>query len=106
MIWGVTACVAGPVFGLAGRWLRTETSLRRRIAATSVLGAVFVAEGVWSLLRIPGDEPAATVEIVFGISLGVALARTARERVSVLAWIAPMSVLILGVEFAIDLLFR
>lgn len=105
-IWGVTACVAGPIFGLAGRWWRTQTSLRRRIAATSVLGAVFVAEGLWSVLRIPGDEPAATVEIVFGVLVPVAVARTGWERISALAWIAPISVLILGAEFAIDLLFR
>ena len=106
VIWGVTACVAGPVFGLAGRWWRVETSARRRVAALCVLGAVFVAEGLWSLLRIPGDEPAATVEIVVGVLVPAALARTGRERISVLAWLAPISILILGFESLVDLMFR
>ena len=106
MIWGATACAAGPVFGIAGRWWRVAPTPRRKIVAIAVLGAVFVAEGIWSLWRIPGDEPAATVEIVAGLLLPIVLGQTGRERVRALATLVPASALILVVMSVVDLSFR
>ena len=102
LIWSVVACVAGPVFGTAGHWWRFDPGFRRRVVAPALLGGVFFAEGLWSLLAIIGDTAAAVVEVVVGVLILLILGRSARERLAVAAVLIPASLVILGVSAIID----
>ena len=52
VIWSGTALVGGPVYGFAGRRWGAGAG-RARVYALGLLGAVFVAEGAFTLLAIP-----------------------------------------------------
>ena len=80
VIWSVTAVVAGPVFGVAGRWIRGDRS-RLRAAAAALIGGSFTAEGVIRLLTPPSeDRSVAILMIVAGLLLSIAIGRSTRER--------------------------
>jgi hypothetical protein len=49
LYWAGVAIVVGPLLGLAGRWWRDARQWRRAVAL-ALLGGVFVAEGIYTLL--------------------------------------------------------
>ena len=104
VIWSGTALVGGPVFGLAGHRWRTDAGWTR-VGAIALLGAVFVAEGTNTLLRIPDLARAGWVEVVIGLGVPIALGRDRRERAAGLALLVPLSLLGLLVYAGIDRLF-
>ena len=104
VIWTGTALVGGPVFGIAGRRWRADTG-RPRLVAIALLGAVFVAEGAYTLWAVPDLWRAGAVEFVLGIAVPILLGRDHRERftgLALLAVLAPLGLLAYGV---IDRLF-
>lgn len=102
--WSGTALVGGPVYGFAGR--RWEAGPGRgRILAIALLGAVFVAEGAYTLLAIPDLARTGWVEVIVGLALPVLLGRGVRERVAAVALLLPLALLGLLVFEAINRLF-
>lgn len=79
-IWLVAALVGGPLYGLAGRWWRRETDARH-VLGLALIGGVFVAEGLSTLLQNPRQPIVGWVELAIGVTVAVALARTRRDRV-------------------------
>jgi hypothetical protein len=104
VIWTGTAIVGGPVFGIAGRRWRADTG-RPRLVAIALLGAVFVAEGAFTLWAVPDLWRAGSIEVVLGIALPVLLGRDRRERATALALLVPLTVLGLLAYVVIDRLF-
>jgi hypothetical protein len=104
VIWTGTALVGGPVFGIAGRRWQADAG-RARLVAMALLGAVFVAEGAYTLWAIPDLGRAGSVEVVLGIAVPVLLGRDRRERVSALALLVPLALLGLFAYVVIDQLF-
>ena len=104
VIWSGTALVGGPVYGFAGRhWgVRARGA---RIFALALLGAVFVAEGAFTLLAIPDLARVGWVEVVVGLALPVVLGRDGRERVAGVALLVPLACLGLLAFEIINLLF-
>jgi hypothetical protein len=104
LIWGGTAIVGGPVFGAAGWawWTRRD---RLEAAAAALLGAVYLAEGVYTLLVVPAMAPAGIVEVVVGVVLGAALPRSRESRVTSLVLLIPLAVVGLAGYLVIDQLF-
>ena len=98
-IWIGTALVGGPVYGLVGRWWRTETGARR-ILAIALMGGIVAGEGVSTLLRIPELARVGWVEVIAGLGLTIALGRSARERMLALA-LVPVVVLAVVVAYEI-----
>ena len=72
----------------------------------ALLGAVFVAEGVYTLWAIPDLWRTGSVEVVLGIAVPVLLGRDRRERVSALALLVPLTLLGLLAYGVIDQLFH
>ena len=104
VIWSGTALVGGPVYGLAGRRWRVGTG-RGRVLAIALLGAVFVAEGAYTLLAIPDLARAGWVEVVAGFALPVLLGRGGRERAAGVALLVPLACVGLLVFETINRLF-
>jgi hypothetical protein len=104
VIWSGTAVVGGPGFGLAGRRWRVDTGLAR-IAAIALLGAVFVAEGAYTLISIPNLARTGWVEVLVGLGVPFVLGRDRRERLSALVVLVPLSLLGLLAYEAIFRLF-
>jgi hypothetical protein len=104
VIWSGTAVVGGPVFGLAGRRWRVDTG-RSRVLAIALLGAVFVAEGAYTLIAIPNLGPTGWVEVLVGLGVPFLLGRDRRERLSALVRLVPLSLLGLLAYEAISRLF-
>ncbi|MGA5582715.1 DUF6518 family protein [Streptomyces thermodiastaticus] len=46
LVWLGMACVAGPLFGVAGSWWRCSSTPRRRIIGLAALAGVFGMEGI------------------------------------------------------------
>ncbi len=104
VIWSGTALVGGPVYGFAGRRWRVDAE-RGRVIALALLGAVFVAEGAYTLLAIPDLARVAWVEVVVGFALPVLLGRGGRERMAGVALAVPLACVGLLAFEAINLLF-
>jgi hypothetical protein len=104
VIWSGTALVGGPVYGLAGRRWRVGAG-RGRVLALALLGAVFVAEGAYTLLAIPDLARVGWVEVVVGLALPLLLGRDARERLVGVALLVPIACLGLLVFELINRLF-
>jgi len=92
VIWSGTAVVGGPVFGLAGRRWRVDTG-RSGILAIALLGAVFIAEGAYTLISIPDLASTGWVEVLVGLGVPFLLGRDRQERVSALVVLVPLSLL-------------
>jgi hypothetical protein len=90
LIWSVTALVGGPLFGLAGRHWRAGTG-RARALAIAILGAAFVAEGVYTLGSIERLAGAGWTEVAVGLGLCLLLARDRLERVTAIPLLVPLS---------------
>jgi hypothetical protein len=78
LVWIVVAFLAGPLYGLAGAAYR-GTRHRERVAATALLGTVFVAEAGY-LLAVLHYGGEALLMAIIGLAVPVALGRTAQER--------------------------
>ena len=104
VIWSGTALVGGPVYGFAGR--RWAVGARRsRVLALALLGAVFVAEGAYTLLAIPDLARTGWVEVLVGLALPVLLGRGGRERMAAVALLVPLACAGLAVFELINRLF-
>lgn len=90
LIWSGTALVGGPVYGFVGRRWAAGAG-RDRTLALALLGAVFVAEGAFTLLAIPDLARTGWVEVVVGLALPVLLGRGRRERVAGVALLVPLA---------------
>jgi hypothetical protein len=104
VIWAGTALVGGPVFGLAGRRWRVDPGWTR-VVSIALLGAVFAAEGLYTLWVIPDLARAGWVEVVLGIGVPIVLGRDLRERATALALLVPLSLLGLLAYAGIDRVF-
>jgi hypothetical protein len=91
-IWGGVAIVGGPVFGVAGRAWHVG-GRRDRIVAAALLGAVYVAEGVFTLGWVPEMATAGWVSVVVGFVLPLLLTRDRRERLAAEASLVPLAAL-------------
>jgi hypothetical protein len=84
VIWIGTAMLGGPVYGLAGRaW--HDSDRRRRAVAISLMGGIFVAEGLFTVVFIPDLATTGWVEAIFGVGLTLVLGRSWWDRVTGLA---------------------
>jgi hypothetical protein len=91
-IWVGVALVGGPVFGVAGRWRATGQGWRPAVAVAA-LGAVYVAEGLWTLWTIPHMALAGWVGLVVGLVLIPALARGREMLIRGYALVVPLGAL-------------
>lgn len=99
--WVGTAAVGGPMFGAAGHLWRRGAPIQRA-AASALLGAVFVAEGAFTLIAIPDLATTGWVEVVVGLAIAPVLAGSTRERVVAAAMLVPLAGLGLLAFFVID----
>ncbi len=104
-IWVGVALVGGPVFGVAGRWRAAATGWRPALAVAA-LGAVYLAEGLWTLWAIPHMALAGWAGVIVGclITLLLPMDRATRTRVCLL--LCPLTLLGVAGYAAIDLAFR
>jgi len=95
IIWMLFGVLAGVIFGIAGVWARTAG--RRQIIAIALPGAVLFAEAALWTRRIGrpdyGTVPVwpAVIDVVLGLLIIVAVARTTRQRAMVLAAALPLT---------------
>lgn len=104
-IWVGTAVVGGPVFGLAGRWRGSATG-SRPVVGVALLGAVYVAEGAWTLLVVPHMALAGWVSIVVGVALTIVLVPDRREIPRALVLLVPFALVGVAGYAAVDRVFR
>jgi Family of unknown function (DUF6518) len=108
-IWGVTALVGGPVFGLAGRWWRTGTEGRRAIAI-GLLGGAFAGEGAYTMIHIASptgsQEAVAWAMLAMGVAIPLLLGRSLRGRTLGLVLMVSVGCLVFAAYSLIDLVFR
>ena len=79
-IWLIAAVAGGPVYGLAGRWWRRGVDARH-VIGLALMGGVFMAEGVFTLIHNPRLPIVGWVPVALGVLFAVALARTSRDRI-------------------------
>jgi hypothetical protein len=104
IIWTGTALVGGPVFGVAGHRWRGGPDRDRQVAS-ALLGAVFVAEGAFTLLAIPRLARTGWVEVAVGVGLTTVLSGGGPGRIRALALLLPLSLLGLLAYLALDRVF-
>ena len=82
-IWLGPAIGGGPLFGAAGRWWRGVDATRSSLS-TALMGGAFVAEGVYTLIRIAGptgsQEAAGWTMLAIGLAVPVLLGHSMSER--------------------------
>jgi hypothetical protein len=77
--WGLVALVAGPIFGVAGRWWRTEKGILH-VLSIGLLGGVFAAEGIQLLRGAPNKILSGWLEIGIGILIVLILGRSLKAK--------------------------
>jgi Family of unknown function (DUF6518) len=87
VVWSLAGLVAGPVFGIVGRWARAHPT--RRPFALALVAGVLIAEGLFLIFWVGVDNlwSAGLVEVVIGTSVGVYCMATAHHRAAVLGLI-------------------
>jgi hypothetical protein len=96
VFWGVISVVGGPVFGSAGHAWRSDL-FRARVIGLSLLGAVFAAEG-WYTIQYNQDLLAGSLFIIIGLLLSIFLAgHSGRERLYTILLMLPFTGLGMGV---------
>ena len=106
VFWLSLAIIGGPVFGLAGRWWRIGRTDLRGAAGAALLGAAFVAEGVYLLPIVWHPQaPVGWIEILVGLATPLVLGRSAKERLVALALLAPLALAGIGVYGAVNWAF-
>ena len=81
VFWGLGALVGGSVFGLAGCEWRTSPDRRLRALAIGLLGAVFIAEGLYQLRVVPASS-VGPAYLVVGAAIPLILGRSWPDRVA------------------------
>ncbi|HET6859727.1 MAG TPA: DUF6518 family protein [Streptomyces sp.] len=92
LVWLAMACVAGPLFGVAGHWWQRGSDARRRVVGLAAFAGLFGMEGLlyaWDLHYTPQAVACFTV---FAL-VPLLLARTHRERALTLVAAAPCALL-------------
>jgi hypothetical protein len=104
-IWVGVALVGGPVFGVVGRWRASATGWHPAIAVAA-LGAVYIAEGIWTLWGIPHMALAGWASVVIGCLIILLLAGDRVTRRSACLLVIPLTVVGVAGYVAIDVAFR
>jgi hypothetical protein len=78
-IWLIASVAGGPVYGLAGHWWRNGPGARH-VVGLALMGGVFIAEGIFTLLHDPLLPIVGWVAVAVGATFTVALARSTRDR--------------------------
>ncbi|GGN07984.1 DUF6518 family protein [Streptomyces fuscichromogenes] len=92
LVWLAMACVAGPLFGVAGHWWRSGRDARRRTVGLAAFAGLFGSEGLMAALDLHHASQAWTCFAVFAL-VPLLMAGTNRERVRSLALAAPCALL-------------
>jgi len=79
-IWLIASVVGGPLYGLAGRWWRRGPGARH-VIGLALMGGVFLAEGVFTLINHSRLPIVGWVAVGVGAVFTIALARSTRDRV-------------------------
>jgi hypothetical protein len=95
-VWLGTAIVGGPVYGAAGAWWRAGRPPRPALAA-ALMGAVFVAEGLSTVLRTPDLAATGWVEAAAGGVIAAVLVRPRDRRAFATALLALVPITAAGV---------
>lgn len=104
-IWVAVALFGGPLFGVAGRWRATAPGWRKALAV-GALGAVYLAEGIWTLWSIPHMALAGWASVVVGCLITLLLPGNRPTRVKACFALVPLTALGVACFVAIDLAFR
>ncbi|QCW80777.1 hypothetical protein EQG64_31625 [Streptomyces sp. S6] len=79
LLWIAMACVAGPLFGIAGAWWKRSAQPWQRYVALGAFGGLFGSEALHSWLILGyGSQAVACAAVACGLPL--LLGRTAKER--------------------------
>jgi Family of unknown function (DUF6518) len=78
-VWLVAALGGGPLYGLAGHWWRTGSGARH-VVGFALMGGVFMAEGIFTLLHDPIAPIVGWVAVAIGALFTFVLARSTRDR--------------------------
>jgi uncharacterized protein DUF6518 len=78
-IWLLASVLGGPLYGLAGYWWRIGPGVRH-VVGLALVGGVFVAEGVFTLIHDPVLPIVGWVAVGIGALFTMALARSRRDR--------------------------
>jgi hypothetical protein len=92
LVWLGMACVAGPLFGVAGRWWRQGRDTRRRVTGLAALAGLFGMEGLsylWDLHYAPQAWTCLSLLVL----LPLFMARTHTERALTLVCAVPLAFL-------------
>jgi hypothetical protein len=90
--WMGVGALIGPVIGLSASWLRAEEIVSRAVAVGAI-PAVLVGEGIFMLVRLPGESTVyAIASLVVGAGLFVVLSRYLLLRARPIAMSLAMSV--------------
>ncbi|MEI7030635.1 DUF6518 family protein [Streptomyces pratensis] len=92
LIWLAMACVAGPLFGVAGQWWRCGKDVRRRVVGLAALAGLFGMEGVMYAWDLHYTPQAVACFATFAL-IPLVMARTHRERALTLMTAAPCALL-------------
>ncbi len=78
-IWLLASVTGGPLYGLAGHWWRRGPGARH-VIGLALMGGVFIAEGVFTLIHDPLVPLVGWVAVAVGAVFTVSLARSTRDR--------------------------
>src|SRR5262249_452282 len=92
VIWGGVAVGGGPGDGVAG-WAWRKGRRRHGVVGAALLGAVYVAEGAFTLGWVPEMAAAGWVSLAVGGAVPLLLARDRGERLAGLALLVPLGAL-------------
>jgi len=79
LVWLGMACVAGPLFGVAGSWWRCSSTPRRRIIGLAALAGVFGMEGIHYAF-ILHYAPQAWACLAVAVAVPLLMGHTLRQR--------------------------
>jgi hypothetical protein len=102
LLWLLVACVAGPVFGLAG-WAYRRAGGRGALIGMGALGAIFLAEALYLGVAL-GYWTDTAILAGIGILVPVVLGRSGRERLGGLGALAPLTLIGCAVEGGVYLI--
>jgi hypothetical protein len=102
LLWSLAGLVAGPVFGIAGRWIWTDGG-RRWLGASPVAG-ILTAEGIYLMWYVGVDDlrPAGAVELALGAVLAVWVLVRSSSKLAVLGLIIGSAAAFFVAEQIID----
>ncbi|WP_229881802.1 DUF6518 family protein [Streptomyces alanosinicus] len=79
LVWAGMACVAGPLFGVAGHWWRRGPDARRRVTGLGALAGLFGMEGLDYAWILHYTAQAWACAVLF-VLIPLLMARTHKER--------------------------